>query len=246
MLIHFLTVMTEFFRAYDRKTEDDVFRRVFATTMNGVKSSNAITRASAVTLFQVALKRNSDPDNEEHCLNEILAPVKTSKSTGPDHRFALYSMLASISPSLATSASIVDITPTLLVKETNDATIARLSAAATPHFVFLLQNGKQIQASPLTSLVKEMYGGKPALRRATCSLVGDTLLAGSDSATQSDSLKEFTKAVVPAFEENLKAVTSNPLTAPAGPLEGYVALASLLGPVGRYKEFGTSHFIRLS
>lgn len=210
MLIHFLLVMIEFFRAYDRKTEDDVFRRVFATTMSGVKSSNATTRASAVTLFQVVLKRNPEPSNEEHCLSEILTPVKTSKSTGPDHRLTLYSMLASISPAQATSTSIADIAPSLLVKETSDATIARLAAAATPHFVFLLQNDKQIQASPLTSLVKEMHGGKPGLRRATCSLVGDTLLACNDSATQSDSLREFIKAVVPAFEENLKAVASNP------------------------------------
>lgn len=77
-------------------------------------------------------------------------------------------------------------------------------------------------------LVKEMNGSKPALRRAACSLIGNVLFESTDINT--GALDQFLQIAVPAFESNLKAVSSNPLTSPAGPLEGYVAISSLLRP----------------
>ena len=45
---------------------------------------------------------------------------------------------------------------------------------------------------------------------------------------------------VTTLENGLKTVAANPLGAPAGPLEGYIALASRLGPLARVPQFGMS------
>ncbi|KAH8110478.1 ARM repeat-containing protein [Phellopilus nigrolimitatus] len=232
-----LPVMTAFFRVYTHKIADDVFCRLVTIIMNSSKSSNPATRANAVTLLQVILQHNPDASNEEHCLNEIILPVKTSKTAGPDHRFALYSMLTSITPAPVISAVIVENTPTLLLKETSDAATARLTANTVPHLVFLLRNDTQAPAAALTVIVREMSGAKPALRRAVCALAGDVLYACAEKNTATNALEAFAEAVAPAFEANIKAVAANPLAAPAGPLEGYIALASLLGPISRYRKF---------
>lgn len=233
-----LPVMVEFFRVYPHRLESDLFGRITTIIMNSVKSSNPSTRVNAVLLFQVLLERNRDVNNEEHAINEIMNPVKSGKSTGPDHRIALYSMLPSINPSTIISGSIAENVPPLLVKETSEVATSALAKASVSHLVFILQQEMTLPPSFMATIVKEMQGAKPALRRSVCSLVGETLRACDEASVQTDALRRFVQAVLPAFEGNLKAVTANPLSPPAGPLDGYVAIASLLGPVAKYAEFG--------
>ena len=234
--------MTEFFHAYQYKVEGDVFQRVTTIVMNSVKSSNPTTRANAVTLLQTVLQRSPDSSNEEHCLNEIISPLKSGKSTGPDHRLALFTMLLSVNPSSITSPSVIEHAPNLLVKETSEPAIAQLAKASVPHLAFLLQHDIRITASSIATIVREMQSTKPALRRAMCTLVGEVLYKCGKAGDKTGALKEFMKAITPALEGNFKAVTANPLAAPAGPLEGYVALASLLGIFAKFTEFGISPF----
>jgi hypothetical protein len=51
--------------------------------------------------------------------------------------------------------------------------------------------------------------------------------------------------VLPSFETSIKTVAANPLNATAGPLEGYIAIAVLLGPISRSGKFGRpiSYFV---
>jgi hypothetical protein len=56
----------------------------------------------------------------------------------------------------------------------------------------------------------------------------------------------FSKAVIGALEVNLKTVTANPSGAAAGSLEGYVALAMLLGPLSKSGKFGRSQLPSLT
>jgi hypothetical protein len=52
---------------------------------------------------------------------------------------------------------------------------------------------------------------------------------------------EFAKSLLPSLENNLKSVVTNPLNSSAGPLEGYIAVAVLLGPLSQTKKFSKSN-----
>ena len=81
-----------------------------------------------------------------------------------------------------------------------------------------------------------MTNSKPVIRRAFCSVVGSALW--ELESLESPSALEFAKAIVPSLETNLKTVAANPTGAAAGPLEGYVAAAILLGPLSHSHQFG--------
>ena len=231
--------MTEFFRSFKNELEHDSFRRIFTTIMNSVKSSNPTTRSNAIALSDVLLQRTEDPINEEHSLNEIINPVKSGKSVGPEHRLALYSILRMIRPSAIVSASIVENAPPLLVKESSDAVVQQLAKATAPHLVFVLRNDDRLPSSFGNTLLREMQGTKAALRRSLVCLVGSVLFRCSEEDVRTNALRDFARTTVPVFEAHLKAVAANPLGGSISPLEGYVVLASLLGPIGRGCDFGT-------
>ncbi|KAL5483042.1 GCN1 [Sanghuangporus weigelae] len=235
-----LPVMTDFFRTYKHDLEGDSFRRVFTTIMNSAKSSNPTTRSNAIALSEVLLRRSVDPAAEEHSLNEVMSPVKSGKSVGSEHRLALYSILHMIRPSPIVSASIVENVPPLLVKESSDIVVQQLARAAVPHFVFVLRADAGVPSSSLNTLVREMQGSKPALRRSLSCLIGAVLFQCAEEDIRTPAFDGLRRAAVPVFEANLKAVAANPLGGSASPLEGYVALASLLGPVRKCHDFDLS------
>ena len=229
-------VIAQFLPAYSHPVEGDAFRRLLTPTLNSAKSSNHLVRTSSVALFNVLVKRTSSPADLEHTVTELLSLPKAGKTTGPDHRLALYTMLGAIPPSEFISTQIAQTSLPLLAKETHDASVAALGSSLVPHLVQSLR-AASLAGNIASVAAKEMTSTKPAVRRAFCSLVGSALweLDTLDTAAAA----ALAKAVIPSFETNLKTVSGNPLNAVAGPLEGYVATAILLGPLARSKQFGS-------
>ena len=234
--MHYI-VIAEFFRVYDANMPEDLFRRLITTITNSVKSSNPSTRANAVALFKVVLGRSLGESNEEHCVNEILLPIKAGKTNGADHRQALYSMLTTIAPSPIVSKVLTENAPSLLSKEPNDEAVAMLASSLVSHFVYQLKSDMSIPQAASSLIAKEMCGTKLALRKSMCLLAGGILYDCADSKTTA--FESFIEAVLPALENNLKAVLLNPHSSPNGPLEGYIALTSLLNIISLYPRFGS-------
>ena len=215
-----------------------MFSRLLTQIINSAKSTNAIVRSNSIQLFRTIITRAKSDDLLSSSVTELLSLPKIGKSSGPDHRVALYSMLSFLPPSSGISASIVETATSLLSKETHEVAIAVLASALPLHFVFLLKADLPLSAGMIPLIVKEMNGSKPAVRRAFASLVGSVFLEdGVDCST--GKVFEFAKAVLPAFETCLKTVAGNPLNSSGGPLEGYIAVAVLLGPLSRTGKFGT-------
>lgn len=235
-----LPVMTEFFTFYSHSVTDELFRRTATVTLNGTKSSNPATRLNAVALFKVLIGRNPDEHNAEHAINEILGPARQGKTSGPDHRLALYSMLESIPPSSIVSKVMSESSPMLIVKETNDAAQLLLSQNSASHFVYLLKEGTSLPKDAIQIISREMTGSKPALRKAMCMLGGNIIWGCRDS--RQSTVEAFVDGLLPSLESNLKTVASNPLGNSAGPLEGFIAIACLLGPISNIKKFGRPLF----
>lgn len=218
-----------------------MFFRVLTQIINSAKSTNALVRNNSIQLFRTIIIRATSDELLSSSVIELLSLPKTGKSSGPDHRIALYSMLSFISPSSGVSAFILETATSLLAKETHEAAVAVLASALPPHFVFLSKTDLPIPAGMTPLIAKEMNSSKPAVRRAFATLAGRIFFEdGIDCST--GTLLEFAKTMLPAFESCLKTVAGNPLSSSGGPLEGYIAVAVLLGPLSRTGKFGT--FIR--
>jgi len=145
-------------------------------------------------------------------------------------------MLAFLTPAATVSTALIQSTTPLLAKETQEGATSVLAAALPPHIIFLLREGSLLPET--TQLIaKEMSSAKPAVRRAFSGLAGSVFFQGQD-LVETESGATFAKALLPSFESSLKTVSSNPLNSSGGPFEGYVAVATLLGPLSQSKKFG--------
>ena len=215
-----------------------MFKKLVSIALGAAKSGNSRVRDYAEVLFTVVSQKSVSPEIDTYCSNEIIGLAKSGKTTGPDHRLSLYRMLHSVGASSETSPFVLDALSPLLSKETNDAATQALVASVSPHIRFHLQNDIALPSAVLSTLTRELNGSKIALRRAMVSMIGDVLFSCHESHTSTGVFRSLIETLIPAFSANIKAVSNNPLSAPAGPLEGYVALACLLGVVASGTEGG--------
>jgi hypothetical protein len=232
-------VICAFFRAYPSSLPQDAFQRVLTPILNCSKSSNAAVRSNAIDLFEIIIPKHSEKQEDlKSAVVELLSLPKAGKTAGPDHRVALYTMLQSLPPSPATSPEVVSSAPALLIKETNDAAIAALGSALSSHLSYQLRGNEVLPAPVTSSIVKELANAKPPIRRAFYSAVGGAMWPLDSLETEASTA--LVKAIIPVLETSLKNVSANPIGVAAGPLEGYVAIALLLGPLKRSGKYGTS------
>ncbi|KAH7908270.1 armadillo-type protein [Hygrophoropsis aurantiaca] len=231
-----LSVISDFILAYPNPLDDPIFKKLLTAALNSAKSTNPVVRTNAALLYKVILSNSPSDVNLEAAVSETLALPKAGKTTGPDHRVTLYTMLCTVLPSVSASSIIVQTIPNLLAKETNDCAVALLASLLPTHIVFLLRNDVAIATDVVGVIAKEMIGPKVPIRRAFVLVSGVTLweLAELNTGTSI----AFAKGISAALETNLKTVAVNALNAPGGALEGYIAIVNLLGPLKRSGKFG--------
>ena len=234
-----MAVICEFFRAYPSSLPQDAFKRILTPISNCSKSSNAVVRSNAIELFKIIVSKHAEKHEDlKSAVTEVLSLPKAGKTTGPDHRVSLYTMLQSLPTSPATSPEVVSSVPALLIKETNDPAIAVLGSALSSHLSYQLRGNEALPAPVTTTIVKELGNAKPPIRRALYSAVGGAIW--SLDSLENEASAALIKAILPALETSLKNVSANPIGTAFGPLEGYVAIALLLGPLKRSGKHGKS------
>ncbi|KAG1734519.1 armadillo-type protein [Suillus lakei] len=231
-----LSVIADFLLAYSHTLDSATFKKLLTASLNSAKSNNPVVRTNATKLFKVLISKDVDSTSVNTALTDVLALPKTGKTTGPEHRLTLYAMLAAMPPSAEVSATVVQNVPQLLVKETNDTAVGVLASIMAIHLTFILKANIEVPADAMTVIAKEMTNTKPIIRRAFVSITGSALW--NVDAVGTDAVLAFSTGITSALETNLKVVTANPLTAAVGPLEGYVALALLMGPLTNTGKFG--------
>ncbi|RXW23690.1 hypothetical protein EST38_g2167 [Candolleomyces aberdarensis] len=229
-----LPLATKFFSAYPHPLDNESFKKAVTQAVNSSKSSNAAVRTNSIQLFKAILETNKTAS--EAALSELLTLPKTGKTAGPDHRIALYTMLGYLPPDTNISSSLIQSASPLLTKETNETATSTLAAALPSHIVFLLRNSS-VPTEVSQLIAKELGNSKPAVRRAFATLIGSVFYQHED-LLETDAGVKFAKAVTSALQNSLKTISTNALTAPGGPIEGYIALAVLLGPLSRSGKFG--------
>ncbi|KAF7965509.1 hypothetical protein HWV62_43100 [Athelia sp. TMB] len=228
-----LSAISEFISAYPKSLSPLAFRALFTATLNNSKSSNSLTRSGAIALFTHLIKKATSDSELDLAAAELLALPKAGKTAGPEHRTALFAMLHALPPSASASSRISKDLPGLINKEAYDPALTLLAAVLPPHLAFLLRADNS--AVPSAELATGMGHTKPLTRRAFVTIVGSVFWEIGELNTGEE--ERFARAVLPALEGSLKIVAANPSGAAAGALEGYVAVAVLLGPILRSGKF---------
>ncbi|CAG8770120.1 14332_t:CDS:2, partial [Acaulospora colombiana] len=153
-------------------TESEHRSNVLPVNEKMLLRSPEISLSGAVQLFKALVHRPVDDGDLKYAAEAILTPVSTGKSTGPEHRQAIYSLLAFIPPSLQISSLIIKIVSPLMEKETNDPVLSAISEALPKHIVSVFQNSGQLERVTISIIIKEMSSVKPASRRAAVSMIG--------------------------------------------------------------------------
>ncbi|SPO29720.1 related to translation activator GCN1 [Ustilago trichophora] len=195
------------------------------------RSSNAVTRTKASDFFSALSTRIRDDDAAKAAIvDELIAILKGGKAATPEARTSIYFMLTSVAPSeAAKSSAVVEIISSLLAKEAQEASMHAAVSCIAHHLLWLLSQDKLPAASVSTALVKEMQNTKVPIRKAVCLAIGELFWSMQSEQNTTAATRTFAESLLPGFEANLKNASTNPLTAPGGPLEGYIAAAVLEG-----------------
>ncbi|CDS01548.1 related to translation activator GCN1 [Sporisorium scitamineum] len=196
------------------------------------RSSNAATRTKAADFFAALSTRICDDDAAKTTVvDELLAILKGGKTATPEARTSIYLMLSSVAPGQASkSSAVVELVASLLAKEAQEASMHAAVSCIAHHLRWLLAEADTAPAASVSSaLAKEMQNSKVPIRKAVCLAVGDLFWSMADAQTATAATRSFAESLLPGFEANLKNASTNPLTAPGGSLEGYIAAAVLEG-----------------
>lgn len=203
------------------------------------RSTNAATRTKASDFFSALSVRIRDDDSAKAIVvDELTAILKGGKAATPEARMSVYVMLSSVAPGQAAkSPNVIEVVSSLLPKEAQEASMFAAVSCITHHLRWLLVEADTMPpAAVSTALAKEMQNSKVPIRKAVCLAIGDLFWSMSDSKSATAATRSFAESLLPGFEANLKNASTNPLTAPGGPLEGYIAAAVL---EGRLANFGS-------
>lgn len=215
-----------------------VREKLLAQAVSSSKSTNPNTRAGAVALAAAYVKRGGDASG---VAADVAAVLRGGKTVSADHRATLCQVLAAVPAAAGHSPDVVAALMALLAKESNEgATLAALEATRC-HLPAALAAGGKVDTAALGKCLQDT---KVAIRRRAFDVAGEVAW---DMGAEQDSSHQFADALAPQLEAALKNVSANPVNAPAGPLEAYVAVALLLGKAaswqGKAQEVASSNAV---
>lgn len=203
--------------------------------ISAAKSAKPENRAAAVA-FGSALATRLSAEAQGEMIADILAPAVSGKTTGPEHRIALFGICQKTSASTSTSGVIVSALTPLLSKETNELASESLCAALAPHLGFCTaEDIGHPDDKTLTVIKKDMTSVKTALKRSVLLTVADALWLSGSSSTWSPAGFKLAEAIIPGLEAIFKqAATLLPTSPVASLLEPYMAVALAGGPLAKH------------
>lgn len=204
---------------------EGIITRFISALVSVTKNQNPDVRALGPLFVQTVVKANDEFGRAfdwTPFANDIINIPKTNKTASPDHRSTLFTLLNYIPTGDEVSKSITETLPPLIAKENNDGAIQSLTSALSPHLAHAISTGST-SASTFTPLISALSSTKPVVKRATGACVGQAIWSINDFAT----IEPFVKMILPAFDAELKVMTTNALTAPAGALVGYIVVAAM-------------------
>lgn len=223
-----LPIAQSFFVAYSGDSAAHL-QALRPSILSASRSSSATTRQGSVDLFRILTSRSQDEAATKAAVEELLATLKGGKTSSVEQRASLFAMLAEVRPSVSLSPLIAEGVSALLAKESHEGAMQSAAHSLEVQLGWCLETGVETSTSIAAALCKEMQNTKPPLRKAVCLAVGSMLWRLPASINATAQAKKLGEGLLPGLEANLKNASTNTLTSPAGPLEGYIAVAVLEG-----------------
>lgn len=203
-----------------------------AGIISASKSSKPDTRSAALGLVRALAPKLND-SAKANLMTEILALPKAGKTTSVDNRSTLLQMAQAIPAATSVSSVAVSTLAPLIAKESNDVALVHLTEALAYHLELCLRAESESEEPTKTTcavLAKDITTGKATTRRQVLSTVGEALWKSGLNSSWSPRAIDLAKALIPAFEANLKGYQTV-ATTPASQLEGYLTVALAVGPM---------------
>ncbi|KAK3485126.1 armadillo-type protein [Neurospora crassa] len=183
--------------------------------LNNVKSSNAVIRSGAVTVFKGLAARSKDVALLEKVADEVLNPLKTGKLASADHRVLHSEMLVALVVSTGIANKIANGLPLVTGKEGNEAALSAETVALNASAVYLLNAGEEIPKPLADAYVKGLGEKKLPVRRTWILRAGDILYAFNKESQETlpANFIKFAEAIVTPLGTTFAEVVANPATA---------------------------------
>ncbi len=218
--------------------------RLLPSILTASKATSPHIRSLAIDLFTTLTSRASSEARKTTIL-EILSLLSKGKATGVEHKITLVSMLSGQAAE-GVSQEIVLVLATMMGKETADHVMWVIGKSLTTHLSWCLEEGHSMPSSTiLAAIVKDMSNTKTIVRKHMSDAIGSALwVSGRSTSGWSSAARTWVDNVIPALTGYLKATgtTAAPgVSNVGGPLmEGYVAVAIVLGPMSAQASEKTS------
>ncbi|KAJ4411345.1 translational activator of GCN4 [Neurospora sp. IMI 360204] len=180
--------------------------------LNNIKSSNAVIRSGAVTVFKGLAARSKDSALLEKVADEVLNPLKTGKLASADHRVLHSEMLVALVVSTDIASKIANGLPLVTGKEGNEAALSAETVALNASAVYLLNADAEIPKPLADAYVKGLGEKKLPVRRTWILRAGDILYAFNKETLPANFIK-FAEALVAPLGTTFAEVVANPATA---------------------------------
>lgn len=183
---------------------------MLSPTLNAAKSTNPVVRSGSTSLFGALFLRPTPESDLKAVVELVLALPLTGKSTGPDHRQALYSMLKSVKPGPNVSPYLSEVLVPLMEKETNDGALGAIAEALPKHIANILKESKSLSPTTTSIMVKELGSPKAHSKRALLSLMGQVFwqISREQNGEQIQHLDSLFSALRPALEKGIKEAST--------------------------------------
>ena len=188
---------------------DHLLKPLLANT----KSTNVAIRGGALSTFAVLIGKCGNEGSLEKITDEVSVPLTTSKLPVVDQRVLYARMLCLLKPVPSRSATLCKSLPTIIAKEPNEAALSAEASALAHHLAFVIKSGSKVDNSALDVFVKGISDKRAPIRKMWSLKTGELLWRFNEESIRTESLIQFTEAVVPKLLEAFNEVAANPLPA---------------------------------
>ncbi|KAK5172391.1 hypothetical protein LTR04_006393 [Oleoguttula sp. CCFEE 6159] len=211
-----------------------------------VKSTNVTIRNGALSTFETLASRSKNEDLTQMVADELLNPLKQSKTTSVDQRVIYAQMLSALNTSRALAHKIPLGLASLAIKEANEIAIAAETYAIAIHVTFALKHQITLDKTVTDAFVKGLVEKRLPARGLWALRVGNILWSLSAEEMELADVASFADPIVEKLIDIWHEVVQNPIPAiQNGQIAAsYVATALAVSKLTNVKELKAASIVR--
>lgn len=188
-------------------------KQLLRPLLSSIKSQNITVRNQAMSAFSMIIGRSHEETYVKMILNDILAPLSTSKLATAEQR-ALHARMLSHIPLLSTQSIFGCVKlAQVATKEPNEMAVGAEASALTHFFSCLIALDLSHSSGEISTIINAYLNGlsdkRPGVRKAWTAHSGDLLWPRSLQTNNSLTVR-FVEAIVPKFLEIFDEIIISP------------------------------------